>query len=323
MRAKRLLSVVLAALLLLSLAACGGDGESDPDSSQESSQISLPEPEPDPEYPVRVGASVVEARPGKVVSLAPSITEKICDLGMEDRLAGRSSECTYPQSVVSLPQYGTSKYPDVGGLKSLRPQVVLSVEELPADAMAALEEIGATLVIIPSYCKSLAEWEDAYITLACVLEGRTTGNTIGQRFVQQLEARIDQIAAAYPEDHPLPALYLRLMPFTVATGDTLESELMERVGFENIAAGQSGWVYDPVEAAATEGRAAFESLEIIFLYEKYVTITHLEQSDHYKRLQATLKDWYIYVDGIAFERQSLRLLEELEKMVSLETVGER
>ena len=322
MRLKRWIAAVLATLLLFSLAGCGDKPESS-GSSLDSSPADLSQPEPDPEYPLQVGSATINARPGKVVSLAPSITEKICDLGLQNRLAGRSSECSYPESILALPQYGTSKYPDVKGLRDLKPQLVLSVEELPAEAMKALEEMGATLVIVPSYCRSIAQWEDSYIELASILEGRTTGKVLGERFAQELESRLDAIAASYPESHPLPALYLRLMPFTVATGDTLESELMERVGFENIAAGQKEWVFDPEAATGEEGRALFNSLEIIFLYEKYVTIKHLERSDHYKRLQATLKDWYIYVDGIAFERQSLRLLDELEKMVSLETVGAR
>ncbi|HHY52957.1 MAG TPA: ABC transporter substrate-binding protein [Clostridiales bacterium] len=321
MRLKRWIAAVLATLLIFSLAGCDQKETTAP--SQESSAADLSQPEPDPEYPLQVGSVTINARPGKVVSLAPSITEKICDLGLEQRLAGRSSECSYPESILSLPQYGTSKYPDTKGLRELKPQLVLSVEELPTDAMKTLEEIGATLVIVPSYCRSIAEWEETYIQLATILEGRTTGREIGERFVQNLEERLDSIAASYPEDHPLKALYLRLMPFTVATGDTLESELMERVGFENIAAQQTNWVFDPEDATSEEGRALFNSLEIIFLYEDYVTIKHLERSDHYKRLQATIKDWYIYVDGIAFERQSLRLLDELEKMVSLETVGKR
>lgn len=322
MRLKGWIAAALIALLLLCPTGCGKQGES-AEASSDPSAPDLSQPEPDPEYPLQIGSAIIQARPGKVVSLAPSITEKIYDLGLGHRLAGRSSECSYPESVLSLPQYGTSKYPDVRGLRDLKPQLVLSVEKLPTDAMNALEEMGAALVIIPSYCRDIVQWESAYIELASILEGRTTGKAIGERLAEELEARLDQIAAAYPEDHPLPALYLRLMPFTVATGDTLEGELMERMGFENIAAHQTDWVFDPETAVGTQGRALFESLEIIFLYEEYVTITHLERSDHYKRLQATLKDWYIYVDGMAFERQSLRLLDELEKMVSLETVGAR
>ena len=147
MRLKRWIAAVLAALLLFSLAGC--DQKESTESSPDSSPAELSQPEPDPEYPLQVGSAIINARPGKVVSLAPSITEKICDLGLEDRLAGRSSECSYPSSILSLPQYGTSKYPDTKGLRELKPQVVLSVEELPTEAMKTLEEIGATLVIVP------------------------------------------------------------------------------------------------------------------------------------------------------------------------------
>lgn len=322
---KRWISVALVALLVFSMAACSKDGEKEEkkkESSQEESGVQVETPEPEPEYPVRVGAAIVPARPGRVVSLAPSITEKIYDLGLEHRLMGVSDHCDYPAAAAMLPQYGTAPTPDMEALEELGPHVVLTVSELSADAMEAIEEMGAVVVTIPSYCKSLAELEDTYIALASVLEGRTTGEIIGEHFVDKLEGNLDRIASNYAAAEPLNALYLRYMNFTVATGDTLEGDLLERMGFVNIASEQEDWTFDPVVAESTDGRALFTSLDIIFMDENDVTIKDLEQSAFYKGLQATLKDWYIYIDAVAFERQSLRMLHQLERMVALQTVGD-
>ena len=66
MKQKRILPFLLAAALLLGLTGCG-------DSSDSSS---LPEEEPENlEYPVSIGDETIPARPEKVVSLSPALTE--------------------------------------------------------------------------------------------------------------------------------------------------------------------------------------------------------------------------------------------------------
>ena len=51
--------------------------------------------------------------PGKavrIVSLVPSITELLCDLGLASRVVGRTGFCIHPQSAVSaIPKVGGTK----------------------------------------------------------------------------------------------------------------------------------------------------------------------------------------------------------------------
>lgn len=77
-----LLSVILAAGSGCSL--LGGDSSSS--DSQSSSSESLSESNG---YPVTVSEVIVTGRPDKVLSLSPSLTEILCDLGYADRLARR------------------------------------------------------------------------------------------------------------------------------------------------------------------------------------------------------------------------------------------
>ena len=77
MKQKRILPFLLAAALLLGLTGCG-------DSSDSSS---LPEEEPENlEYPVSIGDETIPARPEKVVSLSPALTELCFDMGYGDQI---------------------------------------------------------------------------------------------------------------------------------------------------------------------------------------------------------------------------------------------
>ena len=116
------------------------------------------------------------------------------------------------------------------------------------------------------------------------------------------------------EGAPKPALYLRSMSFTIATGDSLENDLMEAIGLENIAADQTGWNY-PEELAKAEGRKKFESLQVMYFDESVLTMkADLEKSAFYKGLQATLKDWYLPIRYDVMERQCMASFEQLLAM---------
>jgi len=297
---RRFYALALALILALGLASCGAGGE-DP-------QINgYTEYEPDPEYPVVVGfnRARVEFRPTRVVSLHPSLTEKIHDLGHGGKLVGISDhQSDYPPSLVHLPRYGVAKMPYTQGLLRLNPHIVFSVEELPHGDMIALEYAGITLVILP-FANSMAELEEVYLGLSTALDGLTSGQLIGELFLRErLRRPIDEIAASTAGYLPLNAMYLRHLD-NVATGDTLEGELLELIGFVNIARDQRGGEFDPEYS-----NIPVAELDVIFFNPEHVDPESFNQSGFLQGIAATP----IHVDSIIFEHQSLRLLGQLEIM---------
>ena len=315
MRIIKLLSPLLAGILILSLYGCGGKPEesSRQESSEESSEYEMPT-----EYPVVIEGVTIRSKPDKIVSLSPALTEKLYDIKLEEYLVGVSDFCDYPTNVLSLPQCGTARLPNLEEIKRLKPQILLTQAPLAEEDLIALQQMDIDVVTMP-LATGIAQFKQSYVSLAALLEGKYTGALYGEDFVKNLDDRFDFLKSYLlpytRENGAKNALYLRLLDFNVATGDTLENELMEIIGLHNIADGQTGWIY-PEEIAKGEGRADFESVQVIFMDEKFVNIKMLEQSDYYKGLQATLKDWYLYIDCIAFERQSLRMLDILEEMAA-------
>ena len=300
---RRFLATVLALVLALMLIGCGGQGNG-PEDNGYGEDIA------DPEYPVSVGGAVVEFRPTRIVSLAPSLTEKIYDLGHGGRLVGISDhQGDYPASLAHLPSYGLAPMPDIQGILSVNPHVVFSVSELPQSAMIALEVYGIPLVILPSYAHSMSELEQIYLGLSMALDGRTTGRIFGELFLREFNSQINEISTRVSVNYPpLNAVYLRALDFTVATGDTLESELLERLGFVNIAAGQRDWALDPEEAATPEGQELLASVDVIFFDPNYIDPEDIAESTVWGGVNAA----HVSIDSQIFERQSLRLLWQLE-----------
>ncbi|MFZ9257360.1 MAG: ABC transporter substrate-binding protein, partial [Burkholderiaceae bacterium] len=53
---------------------------------------------------------VLDGQSCRIVSLVPSLTELLCDLGLAERIVGRTGFCIHPQhAVASIPKIGGTK----------------------------------------------------------------------------------------------------------------------------------------------------------------------------------------------------------------------
>lgn len=63
-------------------------------------------------------------KPERIVSLSPSVTEILCDLGQSNNIIAVSQETKYPQNIVNKTKVGSFGNVDIDKIKSLRPDIV-------------------------------------------------------------------------------------------------------------------------------------------------------------------------------------------------------
>ena len=68
---------------------------------------------------------VLPIKIGRIVSLAPNLTEIVFAVGAGDRLVGRTSYCDYPPQAKAIPEVGDTMKPSIEQIIALKPQVVL------------------------------------------------------------------------------------------------------------------------------------------------------------------------------------------------------
>ncbi len=97
------------------------------------------------------------ADPRRVVSLVPSLTETLFELGLGARLAGRTRYCVHPaDDVAGVPVFGGTKDPDLDGIIAARPDLVLvCLEENKPEHLEAMEAAGVALHAV--HPRSLAD----------------------------------------------------------------------------------------------------------------------------------------------------------------------
>jgi ABC-type Fe3+-hydroxamate transport system substrate-binding protein len=88
--------------------------------------------------------SPVSQPPHRVVSLVPSVTESLFDLGVGDRLIAITDFCAYPEDEVArLPRIGGTKNPDVQQIIAMQPDlVIVNREENRKEDAEALQAAG-------------------------------------------------------------------------------------------------------------------------------------------------------------------------------------
>ena len=95
----------------------------------------------------------------RIVSLLPSTTEIICELGFEDQLVGRSHECDQPASVKKLPELTDSSVKNPANSAEIDQNIKsllkngLSIFSVKADL---LEEINPDIVFTQDHCEVCA-----------------------------------------------------------------------------------------------------------------------------------------------------------------------
>jgi iron complex transport system substrate-binding protein len=136
--------------------------------------------------------------PQRVVSLLPSMTESLFDLGMGERLVGITDYCIHPaQGVANLPRLGGPQNPRLEQIIALRPDLVLANrEENNPQAVRALAEAG--LAVWVGFPCTVFEAVDELWTLAGLFQ-----STAARLGVQALERSLDWALAAAAERSPV------------------------------------------------------------------------------------------------------------------------
>jgi iron complex transport system substrate-binding protein len=166
--------------------------------------------------------------PKRIVSLVPSLTEFLVDIGVGERLVGRTKFCIHPKDAVAhIPTFGGTKNPKVGAIVDAGADlVIMNREENRREDYEALAEHTKVLMT------DILTVDDA------LREMRIIGGTVGcepaaAHICDQVE---DQLKAATYTNTVDVAYFIWREPWMVAGGSTYINDVLERFGMRNVFA---------------------------------------------------------------------------------------
>ncbi|HSV68956.1 MAG TPA: helical backbone metal receptor [Methylibium sp.] len=167
-----------------------------------------------------------ERAPTRIVTLLPSLTETVCELGACERLVGTDRYSNWPASVQALPKLGGLEDPQVERLYALRPDLVLAAKS--ARVLERLEALGLKVMALESL--SLADTRRSIGVVAQVL-GRPDA---GRALFERIEARVRGAARRVPPSWHGARAYVEVAGAPFAAGEvSFIGELLAALGVGN------------------------------------------------------------------------------------------
>ncbi len=111
----------------------------------------------------------------RIVSLLPSATEIVCQLGLENELVGVTHECDYPASVCDLPKVTRTLIPAAASSREIDELVrerLKTERALYSLDMPMLTELRPDLIVTQALCDVCAVAKDEVRAAACSLPGQ-------------------------------------------------------------------------------------------------------------------------------------------------------
>jgi len=163
----------------------------------------------------------------KIVSLVPSITEALFDLGLaENEVVGRTKFCIHPQDKIkNVAVIGGTKNINIEKIKALQPDLILANKEENVK-----EQVEALMDDYKVMVTNIDTIEDNYYLL------KNLGKLFGKEDRAQLfNLKIYDILNQAKLDAPVKAAYLIWKnPYMTIGSDTFIHRILSEIGFENI-----------------------------------------------------------------------------------------
>lgn len=179
------------------------------------------------------GATVTFTQaPLRIVSLLPSLTETVCELGQCARVVGVDRYSNHPASVRALPQVGGGLDPNIEAIVALRPDVVLMSNSSRANER--LQSLGIKVVALET--KSHAD-------VRRVLEkiGQLLDVPDAQRVWRVIDASMSAAAQSLPARVKTTRVYFEVNRGPYAAGESsFIGETLTRLGVKNIVPASLG-----------------------------------------------------------------------------------
>ena len=172
------------------------------------------------------------ASPQRIVTLLPSLTETVCELGQCHRLIGVDRYSNYPAHVRTLPQVGGGIDPNIEAVVALKPDVVLMATS--SRGVQRLESLGLKVLALEP--RSSADAQRVMGKL-----GQLLGVPDAQRIWRNIDAGVTAAAQSLPASVRTLRVYYEVSVGGYAAGPTsFIGETIARLGVQNIVSPELG-----------------------------------------------------------------------------------
>ena len=167
----------------------------------------------------------------RIVSLVPSLTELICDLGLSAQLVGRTGFCVHPRATLKhIAKVGGTKDVNLGKVRALAPtHAVLNIDENEKRTAEALAQFVPHLIV--THPLGPLDNPPLYRLIGGIFGREQAAEALCARF-QQARAVLESAARAWPRQRVLYLIWKD--PWMAVARDTYISRTLALAGWDTL-----------------------------------------------------------------------------------------
>lgn len=254
----------------------------------------------------------IEKLPERIVSLAPSNTEILFALGLEDKIVGVTDYCDYPEAAKNKEKIGGFSEPNIEKIVSVKPDLVVATN-MHQKSVEELEKLN-----IPSVVLDPKDFDEMFASIEII--GKATGQQDeALTLIKNLKARMENVedVVAKVKLDKRPKVYYEIWPSPITTSGpgTFVDDIIQRAGGENIA------------KDAQKAYPQYSQEMIIDKNPDFIIFSHHGSSNQSIEDVITRQGWeninaiknkkVFYLDENLVQRATPRLVDGLEKFVEI------
>ncbi len=247
----------------------------------------------------------------RIVSLAPSITEILFALGLDEEVAAVTNFCDYPEAVLNKPRIGGFVNPDIEKIVSLKPDLIIGIRDgNRMDTVHRLNDSG-----FPVYLIDPKGFDGVMRTI------KNIGDVVGRekeskKMIKEMVNKRENIITL-TQSLSKPKVFFQLgdAPMVTVGKGTLADDLIRLAGGRSISENES--VSYPVYSIET---VLLKAPEIIIMtsMDSKKDHTHLvEKWENWKSIPAVSMNAIYVIDSNLVDRPTPRIEKGLEALAKI------
>ncbi|HOI58185.1 MULTISPECIES: helical backbone metal receptor [unclassified Methanoculleus] len=256
----------------------------------------------------------IRGLPQKIVSLAPSNTEILYALGLEDRIVGVTDYCNYPPEAAGKLKVGGYSTINIEKVLATEPDLIFAATGNTEDVVNRLRVLGMTVVTLNPQTVDDVLRDTELVGVATGQEERAAA------CVRELQARIQAVTDTTEAlaERPSVAHVVWYDPIWVSGGATFQDEVITMAGGTNAFGSTEGWgIVGLEEFITTNPEYIFVSSGTGMSNGGYdIVYDYFMNEPRMQRLDAVRNGHVYVVDADIISRGSPRIVDALEEVAA-------
>jgi iron complex transport system substrate-binding protein len=246
---------------------------------------------------------------GRIVSMAPNLTEILFALGLDEKIVGVTRDSDYPPAAVEKPRVGDFWQVDIEAVIAARPDLVITLGfDRQKNLAHRLGRIGCKCLVV-----DIEKVDDLFEAIRRI--GHASGSLArAEKLIAQIANELVEIEMFVKESEPVKLLWVvQREPLRIAGPDTFVNEMIELAGGKNVI-GSTVHKYPPIgpEQIIASGVEVIIEPAMVTGQLEGQQESAIEFYSRYRNVPAVVNNRIYVIDGDTVSRLGPRLCEGVQ-----------